>query len=62
MTGHVQVDSVTFRRLHNRFRFDEAHQIQVKGKGPMQVYNLLGKPQAGEAANVVSIAEGHHRA
>jgi class 3 adenylate cyclase len=32
LAGHIQVDAVTFRRLHNRFRFDEAHQIQVKGK------------------------------
>jgi hypothetical protein len=62
MTGHIQVDSVTFRRLHNRFRFDEAHQIQVKGKGPMQVYNLREKLLQTGAANVVSIAEGQHRA
>lgn len=41
--GFIQADSVTYRRLHNRFRFDEVHQIQVKGKGIMQVYNLLGK-------------------
>ena len=41
--GFIQADAVTYRRLHNRFRFDEVHQIQVKGKGIMQVYNLLGK-------------------
>ena len=40
---HTQVDSVTYRRLHNRFVFDSVQQIQIKGKGPMQVYNLLGK-------------------
>jgi class 3 adenylate cyclase len=62
MTGHIQVDSVTYRRLHNRFRFDEAHQIQVKGKGPMQVYNLQGKLLQTDAANVISIVEGQHRA
>lgn len=61
MSGHIQVDSVTYRRLHNRFRFDEAHQIQVKGKGPMQVYNLLGKHGSDNAENVIPIAEGQHR-
>ena len=41
--GFMQVDAVTFRRLHNRYSFDEMQQIHVKGKGPMQVYNLLGR-------------------
>ncbi|MEO8386749.1 MAG: adenylate/guanylate cyclase domain-containing protein [Betaproteobacteria bacterium] len=41
--GFTQVDAVTFRRLHNRYSFDERHQIHVKGKGQMHVYNLLGK-------------------
>ncbi len=60
--GHIQVDSVTYRRLHNRFRFDDAHQIQVKGKGPMHVYNLIGKIALPED-NVIPIAEGnlYHR-
>ena len=61
LSGHIQVDAVTFRRLHNRFRFDEAHQIQVKGKGLMQVYNLLGKLNLDEKANVVSIAAHSHQ-
>lgn len=41
--GLIQVDAVTYRRLHNRYIFDEMQQIHVKGKGLMQVYNLLGK-------------------
>jgi class 3 adenylate cyclase len=51
--GFIQADAVTYRRLHNRFRFDEVHQIQVKGKGIMQVYNLMGKlpGKAGEDAD-----------
>ena len=40
--GLIQVDAVTYRRLHNRYAFDEMQQIDVKGKGMMQVYNLLG--------------------
>ena len=41
--GLIQVDAVTYRRLHNRYTFDEMQQIHVKGKGLMQVYNLLDK-------------------
>ncbi len=62
LPGYIQVDLVTYRRLHNRFRFDEAHQIQVKGKGPMHVYNLLGKIRTHEDATVIPITEGQHRA
>ncbi|MCY7388035.1 MAG: hypothetical protein LH481_08225, partial [Burkholderiales bacterium] len=42
----TQVDAVTYRRLHNRYTFDEMQQIHVKGKGLMQVYNLLGSKVA----------------
>jgi class 3 adenylate cyclase len=56
LSGHIQVDSVTFRRLYSRFSFDEPHQIQVKGKGQMQVYNLLGRMR-GELSNAPSPAE-----
>jgi adenylate cyclase len=64
MAGHIQVDTVTYRRLHNRFRFDEAHHIQVKGKGPMQVYNLLEKNKlnGNSTDNVIPISEGSNRA
>ena len=58
--SHIQVDNVTYRRLHNRFHFGEAHQIQVKGKGPMQVYNLLGRLGDRESADVISSTAGHH--
>ncbi|MCA2997789.1 MAG: adenylate/guanylate cyclase domain-containing protein [Rhodocyclaceae bacterium] len=56
LSGHIQVDSVTFRRLHSRFSFDEPHQIQVKGKGQMQVYNLLGRVR-GDSSNSPPLAE-----
>lgn len=56
LSGHIQVDSVTFRRLYSRFSFDEPHQIQVKGKGQMQVYNLLGRTR-GELSNAPPPAE-----
>ena len=54
--GQTQVDAVTFRRLHNRYLFDEMQQIHVKGKGQMQVYNLLGPRVARREDKVVSIA------
>jgi len=42
-SGAVQVDLMTYRRLHNRFRFDEAHEVEIKGKGRMQVFHLMGR-------------------
>ena len=54
--GQTQVDAVTYRRLHNRYLFDEMQQIHVKGKGQMQVYNLLGPRIASRDDKVVSIA------
>ena len=55
--GLTQVDAVTYRRLHNRYSFDEMQQIHVKGKGQMQVYNLLGLKVANPEGNVVNIAQ-----
>ncbi|MGE0358382.1 MAG: adenylate/guanylate cyclase domain-containing protein [Burkholderiales bacterium] len=40
-TGSIQVDLTTYRRLHTRFRFDAPHDVEIKGKGRMQVYHLL---------------------
>jgi class 3 adenylate cyclase len=36
----VQVDLTTHRRLHNRFSFDPMQELEIKGKGRMQVYQL----------------------
>ena len=38
----VQVDLMTHRRLHNRFRFNAAQELEIKGKGRMQVFQLAG--------------------
>ena len=38
----VQVDLMTHRRLYNRFRFAPAMEMDVKGKGRMQVFQLSG--------------------
>lgn len=45
--GIIQVDLMTYRRLHNRFRFDSGHDVEIKGKGRMQVYHLLGPIEPG---------------
>jgi class 3 adenylate cyclase len=45
-SGSIQVDLTTYRRLHLRFDFDEAHDVEIKGKGKMQVYHLLAKKPA----------------
>jgi class 3 adenylate cyclase len=41
-SGAIQVDLMTHRRLYNRFRFDESHEVEIKGKGRMQVFHLMG--------------------
>jgi class 3 adenylate cyclase len=38
----IQVDLMTHRRLHNRFRFAPAQELEIKGKGRMQVFQLDG--------------------
>jgi class 3 adenylate cyclase len=45
--GSILVDKTTFRRLGNRYAFEELKDIQVKGKGAMNVYRLTGKIQSG---------------
>jgi adenylate cyclase len=40
--GTAQVDAMTHRRLQNRFRFAQANEVEVKGKGRMQIYHLIG--------------------
>jgi class 3 adenylate cyclase len=53
-TGAVHVDLMTHRRLQHRFRFDDMHEVEIKGKGRMQVFHLIGPaleraPQASAA-------------
>src|ERR1700687_1080972 len=46
----IQVDLTTHRRLHNRFRFDAAQELEIKGKGRMQVFQLIGPHVSSTAA------------
>jgi adenylate cyclase len=43
MPGIVQVDQRTYRRLCDRFDFQEPQTIYLKGKGNMVVYRLIGR-------------------
>jgi class 3 adenylate cyclase len=42
----ILADATTYRRARNRFDFDGPHEIQVKGKGNLTVYRLLGERAA----------------
>jgi adenylate cyclase len=42
----VQVDLMTFRRLQHRFRFETRQEVDIKGKGRLPVYQLLGTQEA----------------
>jgi class 3 adenylate cyclase len=50
--GTVIADTTTYRRLQGRFRFAEPHDVDVKGKGRLQVYRLVAstESEAREAA------------
>ena len=52
--GAIQVDQTTFRRLQHRFRFDEVQEVDIKGKGRMQVYRLVGPLEEAAARGVPS--------
>ncbi|UCD67091.1 MAG: adenylate/guanylate cyclase domain-containing protein [Betaproteobacteria bacterium] len=41
--GTIIVDKTTYRRLGQRYRFDDEREIKVKGKDPMTVYRLVGR-------------------
>ena len=43
--GMIQVDEVTYRRLHERYDFHEPQTIYLKGKGNMVVYRLVGRKE-----------------
>jgi len=54
--GVVQADLMTFRRLQHRFRFSDAHQVEIKGKGRMEIYRLEGPIEEKERRQVASRA------
>jgi class 3 adenylate cyclase len=41
--GKIQVTAATYAHLHEQFWFEPAQDIEVKGKGSMRTYYLLGR-------------------
>jgi class 3 adenylate cyclase len=49
--GRIQVTAATYERVRDRYRFEERGEIEVKGKGRLMAYLLIGRVQS--AAEVV---------
>jgi adenylate cyclase len=43
--GMIQVDQITYRRLRNRYEFEQPQTIYLKGKGDTVIYRLKGRKQ-----------------
>lgn len=41
--GFIQCDATTYRRLAPQFNFDAPQLVQLKGKGDVEVYRLIGR-------------------
>ena len=41
--GNIHVDATTYRRLRNKFDFDQPRTVHLKGKGDTPVYRLIGR-------------------
>lgn len=56
LPGRIQVSESTYRRLNGRFSFEDRGVVEVKGKGPMRTYFLVGRPD--RAARVDRLTPG----
>jgi adenylate cyclase len=43
MPNRIHVSAATHRHLHERFRLEPHGTVDIKGKGPMETYFLLGR-------------------
>jgi class 3 adenylate cyclase len=41
--GRIQVTEAVYERLRDRYRFESRGTIEVRGKGPMQTWFLVGR-------------------
>jgi class 3 adenylate cyclase len=46
LPGRIQVTAATYERLRGRYRFEERGEIEVKGKGRLMAYLLVGRLDA----------------
>jgi adenylate cyclase len=51
LAGCIQVSEPTYQHLRDKYRFKERGIIQVKGKGEMTTYFLIGKNVKSLAGN-----------
>jgi class 3 adenylate cyclase len=52
LPGRIQVTSATYERLRDRYRFEERGEIEVKGKGRLKAYLLVGRREDGASRHV----------
>jgi len=50
----IHVDLMTHRRLYNRFSFMPGQELEIKGKGRMQVFQLSGALDTAGAPRVTA--------
>jgi class 3 adenylate cyclase len=43
LPGRIQVTAATYERLRDRYQFEDRGEIEVKGKGRLQAYLLVGR-------------------
>ncbi len=43
LAGHIQVSEATYRRLGDKYEFEDRGEIEVKGKGRRRAYLLMGR-------------------
>jgi class 3 adenylate cyclase len=58
LPGRIQVTAATFARLRDRYRFEERGEIEIKGKGRLPVYLLVGRLAAPSRQALVSTPPG----
>ncbi len=47
VAGRIQVTEATYRHLRDRYRFEERGEVEVKGKGRLRTYLLIGRQATG---------------
>jgi len=46
LPNRIQISAATHRYLHKQYRLEPYGTLDIKGKGPMETYFLLGRANA----------------